>query len=247
MKTSLSKHPQNLLAVTAVMACLAALVAAQPAAANSMPERLREAGFQCQSAQWTTHTVRREGKNTVEFQSQVWLSRDKYCMEAKDPKQGKTMVYLDTGKEKYLCTPDEKKAVRLTPVLQSMYAGFLNSDMIAQHALQRKQAKVIGQENLDNKPCEIVTYQSVLDTGEETVAVQVKEWIWREKNIPLKSVIKIPPSTMRIGSATVDVPASETMTTIADLVLDQPIPDSRFMLPAGTQLADQKSTPGKGP
>ncbi len=222
---------------------------AQPAAMN-LPRQLRDNGFPAQTASWTVISTRTEknGRQTTST-GKFWISGDQYRMEGKDPQQDKTLVFIDNGRERYLYTPEEKKAIRWGPALDSLYAGLLNSDMVAESVRQVRHAKKLGSGTVDGKACDILAYPSTVKFMNTEVTSRVKTWVWKDKQFPLKSIVKTPPYTLQIALISTPVPASETTQVVKELVLDQPIPDSLFTLPPGTQVEnpeDPSSLPRTG-
>ncbi len=222
--------------------------AAQAAQAGhkSVPQLMREYGFKHKTASWTVLSTQKDetGKTTVS-ESKLWISGDKYRMEAKG-EQGKQMVVLDDGRDLYMYQPGENKAFKWGPGVESMFSNILSSDLVAESARQRKAAKKIGSETVDGKPCTIYAYHSKLTMMNNVVEADVKEWLWTAEKFPLKSVSKTPKHQMKIVFVTTEVPASETTTVVKDLVLDRPVADALFALPAGTQIETMELPPTMG-
>jgi hypothetical protein len=197
---------------------------------------LQENGFKHKTAAWTSvSTATDENNKTTTSEGKVWLSGNKYRMEAKDQK-GKLNVFIQDGTDTFMVVPGEKKALRWGPGADKMFSGILSGDVVAESAKQRKQAKKIGSETLDGKLCAIYAYTSTVTVMENTVSSDVKEWNWTSEVFPIKSVVKTPKHKMKISFMTMDVPASETVTLIKDLVLDKPIDESLFQVPAGYKI-----------
>ncbi len=206
---------------------------------KSLVQNMRESGFSFKTASWTALSTQKDSRGKVtKSEVKIQISGDQYRLETKNPENGEKMVFIDTGKVKYMYMPDDKKALKLTPRMQEMYSGILSSDLVAESARQRKKAKKVGKGKVDGKPCTIYTYKSTLKMMGGTITSDVKEWVWNKKNFPLKSMVKTPKQKMNTGFSTVELPASETETVIKDLVLDKKIPASRFKLPAGTKIEE---------
>lgn len=218
--------------------------AAAAAARQSIPQLMREYGFKHQTASWISKMVQTDetGKKT-EGESRIFISGNKYRMETKDRQSGKTQIMLDDGQDMYMYTPDEKKALKWGPAMETMFGSVMNSDMVSESVRQRKAAKKLGSEAVDGKPCDIFAYTSKLNVMNNVVTSDVREWVWAKENFPLKSVVKTPKYQMKIVFMTTDVPASETVNTIRDLVLDKPVDDSLFTLPAGTKIETLENPP----
>jgi hypothetical protein len=216
-------------------------------AKKSVVQMMKEAGFKHKTAQWTmfSTTTSKDGK-THKSESKMWISGEKYRMQAKDQKSGETMVYIDDTKVKYMYMPDDKKAVKITPKVESMYSGYLDSDMVAQSARQRKTAKKVGSGKVDGKKCGIYTYKNTVTVMGNEVKSDVKEWVWKKENLPLKSIVKTKAYKMNMGYMSMDMPESETTTLIKDVVLDKPIKDSLFKIPAGTKIETIEGAYGAG-
>lgn len=219
----------------------------EPGPRQSIPKLLREYGFKHQTATWTSVTVQTEesGKKT-ESAGKIFISSDKYRMETKDPQNGKTHVFLDDGADMFIYTPEEKKAIKWGPAMESMFGSMLNSDLVAESVRQRKTAKKTGNEVVDGKPCELYTYTSTITMMNNSITSEVKEWVWVKENFPLKSVVKTPKHQMKIVFMTTDVPASETVNQVKDLVLDQPVDEALFRLPVGTKIETMETPPAMG-
>lgn len=133
-------------------------------------------------------------------------------------------------------TPAERKAIKWGKALESMYAGMLSSDLVAESARQRKTAKKIGSETLEGKPCDIYIYKQTVTFMQNQVTSDVKEWFWAAEKFPLKTVVNTPKYQMKMMFITTDVPASETTSVIKDLKFDQTLDAGLFTLPAGTKV-----------
>jgi outer membrane lipoprotein-sorting protein len=197
---------------------------------------MRENGFKHATASWTVLTTQTDENNKVtKSESKMWLSGDKYRMEAQDQK-GKQMIYLDDGKEVYLCNPAEKKAFRWGPSVESMFGSIMSGDLVAESARQRKTAKKLGSETVEGKPCDIFAYRSTVTVMSNPVTSDVKEWCWSQEKFPIKSQIKTPKHTMKIVFMTTEVPASESVNLVKDLELDKSLDESLFTLPADLKV-----------
>ncbi len=211
---------------------------AKPATLKRIPQLMRENGFKHQTASWTTSTTQtsEDGKST-NSEAKVWLSGDKYRMETKDEK-GKTVVMLDDGKDVYMINLDEKKAYKWNEAAQKMFGQIMSSDMVAESVRQRKTAKKLGKETVEGKPCDIYAYKSTVTMMNNTVTSDVKEWLWTKENFPIKHQIKTPKHKMKIVFMTTEMPASETVSVIKDLVMDKSIDDALFAVPAGMTVEE---------
>ncbi len=206
-------------------------------AKKHIAQLMREHGFKHKTANWTTRTVQKdETGKTTNSEGKMWIDGDKYRMESKDPKDGKLMVMIDDGQEMYMYTPAERKAVKWGQAMESMYSGMLSSDLVAESARQRRTAKKIGSEVVDGKPCDIYSYKQTVTFMQNQVTSEVTEWLWTAEKFPIKTVVKTPKYQMKMMFITTDVPASETTSTIHDLVYDRPTDAALFTLPAGTKV-----------
>lgn len=209
---------------------------------KSIPEVLRQHGFKHQTASWTTVSTSKDSKGKVtKTTGKMWLKGNKYRLETKDKKQNKTTVFIDDGKERIVYMPEDKKAIKWSKEMESMYGGLMNSDVVAESARQRANAKKAGTGKVDGKKCTIYTYKSTLTYMNSKVTSDVKEWVWKKESIPLKSIVKTPKHKMQMGFMAVDVPASESTTEIKDIVLDKKIKDSLFTVPTGTKIETMSS------
>jgi hypothetical protein len=215
----------------------AAKSAKEPAAMKRIPKMMRENGFKHNTAAWTTvMTQTDENGKTSSTDAKMWISGDKYRMESKDKQNNKTMVFLDDGKDVYMINMDEKKAYKWGPSAESMFGQVMSSDMVAESARQRKTAKKLGKETVEGKPCDIYAYKSTVTFMNNSVSSDVKEWCWTKENFPIKNQIKTPKHQMKIVFMTTEVPATETVSVVKDLVLDKPVEDALFTVPAGVKV-----------
>lgn len=204
---------------------------------RSIPQIMREYGFKHKTANWTSvSTQKEENGKTSTSEAKVWISGDKYRMETKDKQNGKTMIMIDDGKQMIMVNSAEKKAFVWGPDAEAMFGSILNSDLVAESARQRKTAKKVGSEVLEGKPCAIYAYKSTLTVMNNTVSSDVKEWLWTAEQFPIKTVVNTPKYQMKIMFMTQDVPASETTNVVKDLVLDKPVDESLFSVPAGIKI-----------
>jgi hypothetical protein len=153
------------------------------------------------------------------------------------------MAFLDDGQDVYMLNLDEKKAYKWGASVEKMFGNVLNSDMVAESARQRKAAKKLGSESVEGKPCDIYAYKSTTTFMDNAVTSDVKEWVWAKENFPLKSKVNTPQHTMKIVFMTTEVPASETVSVVKDLVLDKPVDDMLFTLPAGFKVETMEMPP----
>jgi hypothetical protein len=131
---------------------------------------------------------------------------------------------------------DEKKAYKWGPSVEKMFGSVINGDMVAESARQRKSAKKLGSETVEGKPCDIYAYQSTVTFMDNAVTSNVKEWIWAKESFPIKNQTNTPKHTMKIVFMTTEVPASQSESVVKDLVLDKPVDESLFTLPAGIKV-----------
>jgi outer membrane lipoprotein-sorting protein len=198
---------------------------------------MRENGFKAKTASWTSNIAQTtEGSKTETSETKAWISGNKYRMESKDKQKQQIQVILDDGNNFYMYNPAEKKAFKMGDVKNTMFASILNSDVVAESARQRKQAKKVGTETIDGKACDILEYRSTLNVLNSTVNSDVKEWLWVKEQFPLKSIVKTPKHQMKIAFMSTDVPASETITDVKNLVINVPMDETLFSLPEGTKI-----------
>jgi outer membrane lipoprotein-sorting protein len=214
---------------------------------QSIPQMMRAYGFKHKTANWiSVSSTKDDAGKTTTSESKMWISGDKYRMETKDQQNGKRMVMIDDGQGMIMYQPDEKKAFRWGSAAESMFGSIMNSDVVAESARQRKTAKKVGGETVEGKPCDIYTYHSKLTVMGSVVQSEVKEWLWSAEKFTIKTVVNTPKHQMKIMFMTTDVPASETTTVIKDLVLDKPVDDSLFTVPADVKIEEMQAPPTMG-
>jgi len=219
---------------------------AEKAPHRSIPQIMREYGFKHKTASWTSvSTTKEEGGKTTTSEGKMWISGNKYRMESRDKQNNKTMVMIDDGQVMYMYDPAEKKAFVWGPGVEAMFGSMLNSDLVAESARQRKTARKVGSEVVDGKACDIYAYQSKITVMKNPVTSDVKEWLWKAEQFPIKTVVNTPKHKMKIMIMSMDVPASETTNEIKNLVLDKPVDESLFSLPAGTQVETMDMPEGR--
>ncbi|MCD4813704.1 hypothetical protein K8S19_08445 [bacterium] len=214
---------------------------------KSIGQIMRDAGFKHKNASWTAVSTHKDEKGKTDTTlSKIWFSGDKYRLEAVNAQDGKDVIFIDDGKMKYIYMPDEKKAIKITPDMESSYGQMMSADIIAESARQRKKAKKTGTGKVDGKKCTIYEYKTSLTVMNSTIKGDVKEWVWKKENFPLKSIMKTPRQKMDMGFMTTEMPAAETTTIIKDLKFGKKIKASMFVLPKGTKVETMKAPPAGG-
>ena len=147
--------------------------------------------------------------------SKIWIKGNNMRME--QIAQGEKMITLMKEGTMYLYYPAQKMAMKMDISAGAGQGGQENPKDMMEY-LKSVKAKPLGQERIEGKLCDV--YQIIYpQTGAKS-----KIWVWREKKIPLKSV-------MTVGS--------ETITTrYRNIQMGINIPDSLFELPPGTQIMD---------
>ncbi len=218
------------------------------AKSKSIVQHMRDSGFKHKTASWTAKSTQKDEKGKVsKTESKIWISGDKYRMESKEQQSGKKTVFIDDGKVKYIYTPGEKKAMKLGTGMESMFGQMLSSDIFAESARNRKNAKPAGKGKVDGKKCTIFTYKSEITIMSNKISNDVKEWVWIKEDFPLKSIVKTPKQKMSMGMVTTEIPASETTTVIKKLAFNKTIAGNMFKLPKGTKIEEGNVPAGRGP
>ncbi len=147
--------------------------------------------------------------------SRVWIKGEK--MRIEQTAQGQKMVTLMKEGAMYLYYPSQKMAMKIDISAGAGQGGQENPKDMMEY-LKSVKTKPLGQERIEGKLCDV--YQII----SSQTGARGKVWVWREKKIPLKSV-------MTVGN--------ETITTrYRNIQIGINIPDSLFELPPGTKIMD---------
>ena len=129
---------------------------------------------------------------------------------------------------------DEKFVYEYLPDRQKMWKvpRHVSLEVLSKKWTKKRREERVGREVVDGKPCD--TYLLVNDVsvaGMGSVAMEVKESRWQ--GLVLKSVSRT------LGDKIRDI----LVTELKDVRLDVPIPDEKFILPAGVQVEEVKAPP----
>lgn len=129
---------------------------------------------------------------------------------------GLRAIVLKNAEGTFNYLPDERSAIRL-PSLESAQPG-MESMQTYLETLRANQATPVGAETIGPYPCDIYEYAEPAGGG------QTRAWVWKDREFPVKMELHGPDGLVLIE--------------LSNIALDAPVDDSRFELPAGTQIMD---------
>ena len=129
---------------------------------------------------------------------------------------GQAMAIIHNASGTYTYMPAEGMAMKLA-ALNSSQRPIEHADNYPQY-LKERQAQRIGDETVDDHPCEVYQFTDPEIRGTVTA------WLWTEKQFPIK---------MEIDEGSV-----KTLVEIRNIQLGAVIPDALFQLPADVQVMD---------
>ncbi|MBU4317563.1 MAG: hypothetical protein KKF30_09830 [Proteobacteria bacterium] len=218
-----------------VLASLFVIFNLSPAFAQdptNMAEAMKASGFDFETARWISKTTQEDGNGKIQKSTQkFWISGNQVRMEIQDEATGETQIIIDDGTHQYLYDPAKKTAMVMNAMMKNMSSGLLSSDSFKQAAENRKAAKTVGTETINGKACTIKEYASTL----ANITSNVREWVWNEKQFPMKSIVTIPGQTTTMMGQSIKMPGSKTESVVTEVTLNQSIDGSLFKLPAGVK------------
>ena len=206
---------------------------------TNMADAMKDAGFKFETAHWISDTTMDDGSGKIKKSTnKYWISGRQSRIEMMDKDSGETQIIIDDGKQQFFYNPKQKAAMVMNSMVKSMYSGLMSSESFKQAAENRKNAKTVGSETINGKPCTIKEYQNTISN----IVSQVREWVWDGKEFPMKSVVTIPGQTMNMMGQSIKMPGSKTESVVTEVTLDQPVDPSLFKLPAGVTLQTMGET-----
>ena len=151
--------------------------------------------------------------------AKVILQDEQFRMEA--VQEGVTTVAIRNAQGIFTYLPAERLAMKL-PALETSQGGVIEDLNHYVSYVNQHNGKVIGQETVDGKVCDIYQFVDPAN-GNATTA-----WVWKEQEFPLRMET--------------DGPEGKVITEIQNLQFDVPVDPSLFEIPAGFKMVDS----GKG-
>lgn len=136
-----------------------------------------------------TQTVKSSSSPAMNMNSSVWIKDDRLRYETTADNIRSVVISRPDGIYSYM--PDQNLAIKI-PTAEPLNFVFLRSPGNYLNSLSAFGAKKQGTETIGPYVCDVYTY------NDQNRDWQVKTWVWQEKKIPVKILIKSPFDTTEI-------------------------------------------------